>query len=426
MSELSQRKKTCGDPRMLADFIALREEMSKLVHPARPDVSWQRVERLCMAIFEHNGFDLQTGAWYTLARAQQAGVAGMNEGLKLVEALILRQWDNLWPQAPRARMDILCALSRRLHQVMRTLTPTTTDPGQLYLAQTHLTAIAAKVERLDLKHDGELDTLRSLIQSAALRLESGKQPLKPEPKVPVGAVSACETPEPPERSVFVPPAPLPESGRMKQSPAPARPWTLFIAGVLTALVPGVAMWGWQALHQPEPDLLAFPAKEYQALQQQLPEPGIRQTQQRLTRLAQLKPDWVVSYGDTLLGEAQKRWPKQAQPLTQQWHQQLTAVALPPEYMRGWHQGMMELQQLIDRLNALDEQKGKYITVSELKTAVFAMTQSFNSAIPAEEELRKLSEIPQGQPWPTAQQTRMEQHLQQLIVRYALLKPRRDE
>ncbi|CDL07827.1 FIG00732447: hypothetical protein [Klebsiella pneumoniae IS53] len=38
--------------------------------------------------------------------------------------------------------------------------------------------------------------------------------------------------------------------------------------------------------------------------------------------------------------------------------------------------MQQLQRLADQLNALDEQKGKYLTVSELKTAVFAITQSF--------------------------------------------------
>ncbi len=67
---------------------------------------------------------------------------------------------------------------------------------------------------------------------------------------------------------------------------------------------------------------------------------------------------------------------------------------------------LHLQQLIveyallaDQLNALDEQKGKYLTVSELKTAVFAITQSFNRAVPLEEQLRQLAALPVDQPWP---------------------------
>jgi type VI secretion system protein VasL len=60
-------------------------------------------------------------------------------------------------------------------------------------------------------------------------------------------------------------------------------------------------------------------------------------------------------------------------------------------------------------------------VSELKTAVFAITQSFNRAVPLEEQLRQLAALPVDQPWPAARGSLAELHLQQLIVEYALLK-----
>lgn len=47
-------------------------------------------------------------------------------------------------------------------------------------------------------------------------------------------------------------------------------------------------------------------------------------------------------------------------------------SLPAEHLTGWAEGMRQLQRLAGQLNALDEQKGKYLTVSELKTAVFAI------------------------------------------------------
>jgi len=53
-------------------------------------------------------------------------------------------------------------------------------------------------------------------------------------------------------------------------------------------------------------------------------------------------------------------------------------------------------------------------------------QSFNRAIPAEEQLRQLSVLPEGEPWPAAQQSLTEQHLQQLIARYGLLKQAKPE
>lgn len=115
------------------------------------------------------------------------------------------------------------------------------------------------------------------------------------------------------------------------------------------------------------------------------------------------------------------WPEQAKPLVQQWQQQIAITTLPEDSLYGWHQGMTQLEQLAKRLNALDEQKGKYMTVSEMKSAVFAMSHSFNSAVPVEEQLRQLSVLPQNQSWPAALQSQTEQHLQQLITRYAALK-----
>ncbi|BEM64667.1 hypothetical protein SME23J_36940 [Serratia marcescens] len=52
--------KTGGDPRTLPDYAALRDELAKLSHPARPDVSWRYVEKLCLSLFEQNGVELQT------------------------------------------------------------------------------------------------------------------------------------------------------------------------------------------------------------------------------------------------------------------------------------------------------------------------------------------------------------------------------
>lgn len=72
-----QHLRTGGDPRTLSEFSALRDELGKLTHPARPDVDWQKVEQLCLALFRQNGVELQTTAYYTLARAHRAGMAGI-------------------------------------------------------------------------------------------------------------------------------------------------------------------------------------------------------------------------------------------------------------------------------------------------------------------------------------------------------------
>lgn len=153
----------------------------------------------------------------------------------------------------------------------------------------------------------------------------------------------------------------------------------------------------------------------------IPSTFITDTQQQLARLDKLPPDWNLSYSLQLLKQLQTLWPEEAKPLTMQWQQKFNAAALPVDAMNSWYQGMMTLQQLSHRLSSLDEQKGKYITVSELKSVVFSTIQSFNQTIPAEEQLRRLSQHPAGDALPEAEKTQLELRLKQLATRYAQIK-----
>ncbi|WP_281080737.1 VasL domain-containing protein [Klebsiella quasivariicola] len=427
--------KTGGDPRTLADFIALRAEMNKLSHPARPDINWPYAEQLARALLEHHGADLQTVAWYTLARARLGGLAGINEGLSLMETLLAHQGKNLWPQAVPARTEILRTLSKRLRQVIRTLSLTPDDLESLGQAERLLQTFEAVLLRLEIAPENQLSDLRALLHTAATRFDSlDSAPALPavppmvasnlEHSVSLASEEDAAKAEPaadlklrPQAEPLAPPSP---------ATRPAPRWKPFIAGMVTMLaVAGIAVGGWLALHQaaPPPPSLTQKAGPIPGLPAALLQrPGdVRQMQDLLDELAHLTPDWAVSYGDQLVRHALSRWPDQAQPLAQQWRQQLSAAALPAENLTGWSEGMQQLQRLADRLNALDEQKGKYLTVSELKTAVFAIMQSFNRAVPLEEQLRQLAALPADEPWPAARGSLAELHLQQLLVEYALLK-----
>ncbi|WP_320432620.1 VasL domain-containing protein, partial [Pluralibacter gergoviae] len=139
-------------------------------------------------------------------------------------------------------------------------------------------------------------------------------------------------------------------------PAPAvsrRAVRPFLAGMLTMLVAGgAALWGWQKLH---PAAAPLPVAASPAA---------------LDALARQSPLWLQNYGFTLAAGAPAQ---EAGKLKAQWRQHISAGALPEEALAGWQQGMAGLQDLTRRLNALDERKGKYLTGSELKSMVFAIT-----------------------------------------------------
>lgn len=251
MTTQSERHlKTGGDPRTLADYAALRDEMNKLTHPARPDINWPQAEKLCLSLFEHNGVELQTAAWYTLVRTHLAGLYGMNEGLAILDALLSRQWGNIWPQPVHARMEILSALSRRLQQMMRTLTLTCIDLSQLYQTEEHLNALGDVLQRLELRHASQLDALRTLVHNAAVRLENSDGGQEAGGAV-LPASFTAQT-EHVRRVYVAQPEPLPDR-QVMTAPPPVKPWKPFVAGMATMLVIASSVaWGWQTMHTPDP------------------------------------------------------------------------------------------------------------------------------------------------------------------------------
>ncbi|MCU6209118.1 VasL domain-containing protein [Enterobacter cloacae] len=458
MNDITQRKiKTGGDPRSLSDYAALRDELSKLTHPARPDVNWRYAEKLCLSLFEQNGVELQTAAWYTLARAQLAGLFGLNEGLTILEALISHQWGALWPQPVHARMEILSSLSQRLQQRMRSLPLNYSDLSQLYRAEQLLTGLGEVLQRLELKHLSQLDTLRTLMHNSAVRLEnsdgittagSSIQPGIVLPATVMNEATAStrdfaggpdeDTPESAVKWVYVAqPEPQSNVEMLSTMPAPVKKWKSFAAGMCTMLVISiVSAWSWHFLHRPDPlqtqlaaSLAPFPApltsEQLGMLRQQnsLPQDLIAQTQHQLARLDKLPPDWDIAYSKKLIEQVQLLWPDQAKTLVQQWQQQINISVLPVDKTNGWHEGMTQLQALADKLNALDGQKGKYITVSELKSQVFGMLTSFRQTVPVEEQLRQLKLLPEDSPQRQQQIQQAEQHLRAQVYMLAQEKHR---
>lgn len=406
MNDISPRKiKTGGDPRTLSDYTALRDELSKLTHPARPDVNWRYAEKLCLSLFEQNGVELQTAAWYTLARTQLAGLFGLNEGLTILEALISHQWGALWPQPVHARMEILSSLSQRLQSVLRTLTLHYADLPQVYLAEQHLDALRDTLQRLELKNVSQVETLCTFMLNAAIRLENmdtgndiSATGVLPAPAIASQSPASTDTgpliyvarEEPATPRVVI--ARLDLAGSRKG----------FAAGMLTMLITGSAgLWGWHNI-TPTP-VSPVPVAADEAT---------------LKTLEQLPPLWRQEYGFVVVARAESA---EAEKLKTQWQQYLSGNALPPEMLSGWHLGMEGLQALTRRLNALDERKGRYLTGSELKSMVFAITQNFERSVPVEERLYGLSQHDDGTPLPAAQVRQTDMVFNQLLNRYALIK-----
>ncbi|QGX92478.1 hypothetical protein EFZ10_13080 [Tatumella sp. TA1] len=437
--------RTGGDPRTFPDFSALRDEMSKQTHPARPDIHWNEVEKLALSLFEKNGVELQTGAWYTLARSHLAQCAGMNEGLSILGAMLGHQWVQFWPQSPHARVEILAGLFQRLQKVFRTFSLEFADRSSLLNLETTLSALNDILIRQELQHASQITRLLQQVRSAITRLENA-----PSSELASAGIALSEPVESGNDStrkhvggyspqlVYVIRQEPTVQVEVKQNvpPSPKR-GRAFASGMVAAfMVSATAFAGWYYSHHPSEDVRALKASlqplphaltpaniatlSIDKQEGELAAQWIKQASTQLNMLVALPPDWNIQYGQGLVSQANALWPwrSDAKQLESQWQQQLALNGISADSLNGWHEGMSKLQELTTQLNALDGHKYKYITVSELKSQVFSATQAFNKTVPVEEQLRQMSIRENLQMIPAAQKMQTEQHLKQLITRYA--------
>ncbi|WP_312242540.1 VasL domain-containing protein [Pantoea sp.] len=351
------------DPCTLTEYLLLCDEIGKLNHPARPGVDWAYVEKLCLRLFELNGVELQSTAWYTLARTEIAQVSGLNEGLRILETLVLRHWSALWPSAMQARTEIINVLSRRLQSMLRSgAFQQHSELTALMQTEKLLLSLRNALTDCDLRDAGQIGILHQQVRYLLSRLQESAS-------LPVSVVStaAAVTPSPATENAALKANVIQSSPEAQtpvgQMPAPPSFFKPFVIGACCTLLAGsLALCGAFLVWQ----------------QQQREQRQIQQEQEQL---------------------------------------RIVKEAISLDRLENWHQGMAQLQQLTSRLNALDEKNGKYMTVSELKSAVFSATQAFNRHIPVEEQLRRYASEKNHQLFELTQTGML---LKQLNYRYELL------
>lgn len=256
------KQKTGGDPQSLPDYAALRDEISKLTHPARPDVDWRYVETLCLRLYEHNGVELQTAFWYTIARMHTTGLSGLNEGLALIAALTRHHWSVMWPLNTHSRLEIITGLFNRLQKTLRAMPPDDRDNlPQLYQTETFLKALSDILARHELKQSSKVALPEAMVKGYITRQEN--QPVQGEVSSPVTLPAQALRSDAPDVQEY---QTLPHSrlvyvvSETKAEPPPSlqkSPPTFlkpFVAGVCAALLAvSVAIPGWQFLTQPSPE-----------------------------------------------------------------------------------------------------------------------------------------------------------------------------
>jgi type VI secretion system protein ImpA len=123
----------CGPPirhdPVFTEIRLLREEddpalpMGQWERPLKC-ADWPRIEHLCSAMLAARSKDLQLASWLAESWTRQRGVAGLADGLRLVDALLRRYWSTLHPVVgddgdSEARLAPLEWLNRSLSDCVR-------------------------------------------------------------------------------------------------------------------------------------------------------------------------------------------------------------------------------------------------------------------------------------------------------------------
>lgn len=441
-----QRLSIGSDPRAMVEYLSLRDEISKLTHPARPDVNWLNVEQLCLTLFRRNGVDLQTLAWYTAARLNHSGLNGLAESGELLDAVLTHNWTSLWPSQTHARVEILAWLSMRVLQSLRALALTYTDLPQIYRIERSFTHCCDVLQGLELKHLCKLNTVAAWMHHAAQRLETSDSQgglslvSTADPAYPENAFhpASAQTSEAAAPLVFVVNEPAVATGLPFTVIARRRLWQgMAVGAFLTAVVGSVVFWGLRLMSpalpaavMPLPTPLSATQIDTLTHSSRLSEikpATLAAARTQLETLHQLSPLWSREYAAALTRQMAALWPQDGQvaELATTLQQQWTTGALPNNALQNWQHAQQGLEMLTNQLNALDERKGKYLTGSELKSAIFSIRRSLDETPPPEELLRRMEEMQKAQDSiPPAMYEQLDSRLNQLLDRYQLLKQKR--
>jgi len=372
---------TGGDPRALPEFIALRLETGKLGHTGHNEVDWQRVEQLSIALFRRNGMDLQSVAWYTLARAWRAGLAGLCEGLEIVTAMMKYQWSTLWPHPLPARLAIVTWLSTGLQHVLRSMKLTPDDLSLLLRLETQLDQNIETLEKLAQKHLSQLDRLKVQVSSVVNRLQRPEQEPQPtilaekqaeEPNIDGGQIPSNRYSDDFTPLIYVP-RDVTSSTLNVNFSFWERSRSFFAGMIVMALFGMMTLWGYQLMQ---------------------PVPG------KVQRLASL---------------VQQITPQQGK-YYKNWQQTIADMALPDEQMLLWQTAHFRLQRLNVELNSTEFQRTQTMSVPELKARLVTIQQPMEALVPVEELLRQLEDNPHS----LVLRGKIEHRLKQEIARYALI------
>ncbi|EFE55067.1 hypothetical protein PROVRETT_06234 [Providencia rettgeri DSM 1131] len=404
------------------EFIALKTEFNKLSHPARPEVSWTLIESLCLSLFKNHGIDLQSGAYYTIARLQRHGLSGFTEGCELLASVIVTHWDALWPEKPNQRTEALNWFNTKASALLRQQTYETKDLRLVYRSERALQLIIDKLAKTTWEKLPKIENLLWFFQNLAKQLEKQEEYAKQNtsesvtlPPLVYIQQPAKQVEQPSPTFIFEPPEPASTLTvtTKKMSATRGFIWGCVLSSALFLVS------GFSAYVYFKHEMEAITSIPEGAVAKWLFKPEINTYEYHLALLEKRSPLANLKLIENMQEKAKSYWPADADQayFSRNWQNQYEARLENMPINDSWSETAMLLQQLSNKIIQQEKNRGSF-TLSYLKTAIYDIQKQHNKVEPIEEKLRQLSlQIKNGQPVPPATLINIDNKINGLLARY---------
>ena len=107
------------DPRLLEAFEAIEAEIAKIGGVELLEVDWKKVEALSAQLLILRSKDLRCACWWAIARLYNDEMAGLQQGVATIAALLTEYGDALFPRRPKARMGASLWFAQQLEDALK-------------------------------------------------------------------------------------------------------------------------------------------------------------------------------------------------------------------------------------------------------------------------------------------------------------------
>lgn len=425
------------DPRYSQPFQSLSVALGQLNKKTLSHADWETLEQLCYQQFHSYGYDLQTGAWFCLINSKLYGWRGLLQALELLNSAWGSSGTRCWPpnSAAPLRQSILGWLTQHVVTLMYTLPMTAQEQTTIQRVENEVRLLCGYASSLEASCEESLETVRYFLQvrthSLGVVVARKQSPLA-ECRADKVTRQQCATYD--EITVS------PVTTDMRNTPSNTIRTGILsgVAGVFLGIALTLAIkWGEETFIASDWSYaIAAPISQLQSSAQSILEtdPDLSRQKVRLQKdtvvplmreqllwLATMPPQLWIMQGQILAQQLEQVYPGNM--ASAAWQKKMLEKSGILSSGNYWHHGMVGLSQLEQRLEQSEKNHRSYMTVSELKTAVYQIKQSFQQqGEPLAEQLNGLqADINLKKNISPATVHQIQTYIDAILAKYMLLK-----